>query len=87
MFKLLVGRAEKSQHAQVCKTNHAFNPFFGVAGPVLFPQAPADSGMTSGVIVGASGFGFVPPNQPGKKTYPDTNFPLQKKKNTFSHTF
>lgn len=35
-------------------------------GPVLFPPAPADSGMTSGVVVGASGFGFVPPNNPSK---------------------
>lgn len=38
------------------------------SGPVLFPQAPEDSGMTSGVIVGASGYGFVPPNEPGKFT-------------------
>lgn len=34
-------------------------------GPVLFPQAPPDNGETSGVVVGASGFGFVPPNNPG----------------------
>ncbi|KAK9744194.1 hypothetical protein QE152_g7989 [Popillia japonica] len=32
-------------------------------GPVLFPQAPPDNGETSGVIVGASGYGFVPPQQ------------------------
>lgn len=31
-------------------------------GPVLFPQAPPDNGETSGVVVGASGYGFVPPN-------------------------
>ncbi|XP_044004885.1 uncharacterized protein LOC122850000 [Aphidius gifuensis] len=32
-------------------------------GPVLFPMGPPESGgETSGVIVGASGFGFVPPN-------------------------
>ncbi|XP_067008259.1 uncharacterized protein [Anabrus simplex] len=31
-------------------------------GPVLFPQAPAGTpGETSGVVVGASGYGFVPP--------------------------
>ncbi|GJQ74196.1 hypothetical protein Trydic_g19107 [Trypoxylus dichotomus] len=32
-------------------------------GPVLFPQAPPDNGETSGVVVGASGYGFVPPKQ------------------------
>ncbi|XP_076240703.1 worker-enriched antennal transcript isoform X2 [Calliopsis andreniformis] len=33
-------------------------------GPVLFPPGPApNSADTSGVIVGASGYGFVPPNQ------------------------
>lgn len=32
------------------------------AGPVVFPDPPTDGPMeTSGVIVGASGFGFVPP--------------------------
>lgn len=31
-------------------------------GPVVFPPAPPDSGETSGVVVGASGYGFVPPN-------------------------
>lgn len=31
-------------------------------GPVVFPDPPTDGPMeTSGVIVGASGFGFVPP--------------------------
>lgn len=30
-------------------------------GPVVFPPAPPDSGETSGVVVGASGYGFVPP--------------------------
>ena len=34
-----------------------------ISGPVLFPPGPeSDSSETSGVIVGASGFGFVPPN-------------------------
>ncbi|CAH0558773.1 unnamed protein product [Brassicogethes aeneus] len=33
-------------------------------GPVVFPAAPPDNGETSGVVVGASGFGFVPPNSP-----------------------
>lgn len=33
-------------------------------GPVVFPPAPPDNGETSGVIVGASGYGFVPPNGP-----------------------
>lgn len=32
-------------------------------GPVLFPAPPGDNGQTSGVVVGASGYGFVPPNQ------------------------
>ncbi|XP_069696816.1 uncharacterized protein [Periplaneta americana] len=32
-------------------------------GPVLFPNSP-DGGETSGVIVGASGYGFVPPRNP-----------------------
>lgn len=36
-----------------------------ISGPVVFPEPPADSPMeTSGVIPGASGFGFVPPNGP-----------------------
>ncbi|XP_076252325.1 uncharacterized protein LOC143191291 isoform X2 [Rhynchophorus ferrugineus] len=38
-------------------------------GPVVFPPAPPDNGETSGVVVGASGYGFVPPNSPrGPKT-------------------
>ncbi|CAO1431646.1 unnamed protein product [Diamesa serratosioi] len=33
-------------------------------GPVVFPQSPPDAPEeSSGVVVGASGFGFVPPNQ------------------------
>ncbi|KAJ8950191.1 hypothetical protein NQ318_003182 [Aromia moschata] len=31
-------------------------------GPVVFPPAPPDNGESSGVIVGASGYGFVPPH-------------------------
>ena len=32
-------------------------------GPVLFPPGPPpNSADTSGVVVGASGYGFVPPN-------------------------
>ncbi|XP_043278927.1 uncharacterized protein [Venturia canescens] len=32
-------------------------------GPVVFPPGPApNNAESSGVIVGASGFGFVPPN-------------------------
>ncbi|XP_033215258.1 uncharacterized protein LOC117171761 isoform X2 [Belonocnema kinseyi] len=32
-------------------------------GPVLFPPGPeSNPAETSGVVVGASGFGFVPPN-------------------------
>ncbi|KAL6422854.1 hypothetical protein ACFW04_010408 [Cataglyphis niger] len=48
-----------------------FNPYIQSAvmrdprsnrGPILFPPGPApNSGDTSGVIVGASGYGFVPP--------------------------
>ncbi|XP_055597878.1 uncharacterized protein LOC129747589 isoform X3 [Uranotaenia lowii] len=34
-------------------------------GPVVFPPPPTDGPMeSSGVIVGASGYGFVPPNTP-----------------------
>ncbi|CAD1476587.1 unnamed protein product, partial [Heterotrigona itama] len=34
------------------------------SGPVLFPPGPPPNNAdTSGVIVGASGYGFVPPNQ------------------------
>ncbi|XP_065072492.1 uncharacterized protein LOC135696876 isoform X2 [Ochlerotatus camptorhynchus] len=34
-------------------------------GPVVFPAPPTDGPMeTSGVVVGASGYGFVPPNTP-----------------------
>lgn len=48
-----------------------FNPYIRTVmrdprsnrGPVLFPPGPApNSADTSGVIVGASGYGFVPPN-------------------------
>lgn len=38
-------------------------------GPVLFPQAPPDNGESSGVVVGASGYGFVPPNNQGLKAF------------------
>ncbi|XP_044741629.1 uncharacterized protein LOC123302650 [Chrysoperla carnea] len=34
-------------------------------GPVVFPPAPPSSDETSGVIVGASGYGFVPPGAQG----------------------
>nr|XP_053612695.1 uncharacterized protein LOC128676555 [Plodia interpunctella] len=35
-------------------------------GPVLFPQSPpGDPSQTSGVVVGASGYGFVPPGSQG----------------------
>ncbi|XP_029712466.2 uncharacterized protein LOC109430296 isoform X1 [Aedes albopictus] len=42
-------------------------------GPVVFPPPPTDGPMeSSGVVVGASGYGFVPPNAPQKyrKKYP-----------------
>lgn len=39
-------------------------------GPVVFPPAPPDNGETSGVVVGASGYGFVPPNSPGLMILP-----------------
>ncbi|KAF9810123.1 hypothetical protein SFRURICE_011291 [Spodoptera frugiperda] len=36
-------------------------------GPVLFPPSPSgDPSQTSGVVVGASGYGFVPPGSQGK---------------------
>lgn len=35
-----------------------------LAGPVVFPPSPPDAiEESSGVVVGASGFGFVPPQQ------------------------
>lgn len=38
-------------------------------GPVVFPPPPTDGPMeSSGVVVGASGYGFVPPNAPQSKT-------------------
>lgn len=38
-----------------------------VPGPVQFPMPPADGPVeSSGVIVGASGYGFVPPNGQSK---------------------
>ncbi|KAM3963625.1 LOW QUALITY PROTEIN: uncharacterized protein ACR2FA_002147 [Aphomia sociella] len=35
-------------------------------GPVVFPSPPGDPSQTSGVVVGASGYGFVPPGSQGK---------------------
>ncbi|XP_026732659.1 uncharacterized protein LOC113497337 [Trichoplusia ni] len=51
----------------------AYNSFAAAArdprantGPVLFPPSPSgDPTQTSGVVVGASGFGFVPPGSQG----------------------
>ncbi|KAI5639868.1 hypothetical protein NE865_07597 [Phthorimaea operculella] len=35
-------------------------------GPVVFPPSPpGDPSQTSGVVVGASGYGFVPPSSQG----------------------
>ncbi|XP_055322172.1 uncharacterized protein LOC129578094 isoform X2 [Sitodiplosis mosellana] len=52
--------------------SNSFGGFSGLAsirdprqnrGPVQFPQGPTDGPVeSSGVIVGASGYGFVPPN-------------------------
>ncbi|XP_068909640.1 uncharacterized protein [Tenebrio molitor] len=38
-------------------------------GPVVFPPAPPDNGETSGVVVGASGYGFVPPSQSKNRAF------------------
>lgn len=39
-----------------------------IPGPVVFPPPPTDGPMeSSGVVVGASGYGFVPPNTPPSK--------------------
>ncbi|KAL3276730.1 hypothetical protein HHI36_012100 [Cryptolaemus montrouzieri] len=38
-------------------------------GPVVFPPSPPDNGETSGVVVGASGFGFVPPSVPRFRSF------------------
>uniref|UniRef100_A0A182TJQ6 Uncharacterized protein n=1 Tax=Anopheles melas TaxID=34690 RepID=A0A182TJQ6_9DIPT len=49
-----------------------------LSGPVVFPPAPADAPVeSSGVIVGASGYGFVPPNTPQKfrKKAPPYRYP------------
>ncbi|XP_059046465.1 uncharacterized protein LOC131842048 [Achroia grisella] len=36
-------------------------------GPVVFPPSPpGDPSQTSGVVVGASGYGFVPPGSQGR---------------------
>ncbi|XP_070493797.1 uncharacterized protein [Chironomus tepperi] len=36
-------------------------------GPVVFPMPPTDGPMeSSGVVIGASGFGFVPPSAGAK---------------------
>ncbi|CAH2108474.1 unnamed protein product [Euphydryas editha] len=36
-------------------------------GPVVFPPSPpGDPSQTSGVVPGASGYGFQPPNSQGK---------------------
>lgn len=44
------------------------NNSFNFLGPVVFPQSPPDAPEeSSGVVVGASGFGFVPPSQQSKK--------------------
>lgn len=49
------------------KLNHKFSSIIFL-GPVVFPQSPPDAPEeSSGVVVGASGFGFVPPNQQSKK--------------------
>lgn len=41
--------------------------YHNVPGPVLFPPSPSgDPSQTSGVVVGASGYGFVPPGSQGK---------------------
>jgi len=38
------------------------------SGPVVFPMPPNDGPMeTSGVVIGASGFGFVPPSAGASK--------------------
>lgn len=40
------------------------------SGPVVFPPSPANAPVeSSGVVVGASGFGFVPPQSPQSKNY------------------
>jgi hypothetical protein len=39
----------------------------GNQGPVVFPMSPADAPVeSSGVVIGASGFGFVPPGSQSK---------------------
>jgi len=39
----------------------------GRSGPVVFPPSPPDAPEeSSGVIIGGSGFGFVPPQQQSK---------------------
>ncbi|XP_055696661.1 uncharacterized protein LOC129797842 isoform X1 [Lutzomyia longipalpis] len=44
-------------------------------GPVVFPPSPANAPVeSSGVIVGASGYGFVPPQTPQR---PFFGFPRQ----------
>lgn len=68
---LLVAMASGQDYSQLFA---GFGPYLGQTvgmrdprsnrGPVLFPPGPPPNNAdTSGVIVGASGYGFVPPNQ------------------------
>ena len=46
------------------KVSFVFLRMIFLVGPVLFPPGPPPNNEdSSGVIVGASGYGFVPPNQ------------------------
>ncbi|XP_055377396.1 uncharacterized protein LOC129609491 [Condylostylus longicornis] len=47
-------------------------------GPVVFPPPPGDAPEeSSGVIIGASGYGFVPPNSPQYRSRPVNTFSNQ----------
>lgn len=51
----------------ILNNSFCFNLLF--AGPVVFPEPPADGPVeSSGVIIGGSGFGFVPPNGPPQQS-------------------
>ena len=49
---------------QLMPKNRPYIFFRIITGPVVFPPSPPDAiDESSGVIVGASGYGFVPPQQ------------------------
>ncbi|XP_021182330.1 uncharacterized protein LOC110370740 isoform X1 [Helicoverpa armigera] len=64
-FGTSFGGAGYNSYAAAARDPRA-NQGKGFQGPVLFPPSPSgDPSQTSGVVVGASGYGFVPPGSQG----------------------